>query len=254
MQSGESSPPPRLQRSCHHRHGGCPHERLRPRRRHLRIIHLVDINYVAKSLSADDPRRHFRRDDRRPRRTRQSGVDGRAVRRLPDGLSEGGGAQHADGARPLRRQHRLPRLMGLGGSWSAWAFSGRRREPSASTSTKSAACCQPSNAGAVSFPSGVRLPTQATPPAASAAASSSGVWTKGYWGGRMMWVVVASSTVPQGRSSSASAYSRLVLPPLPITAVTPLVTPSIFHNSSTETPPFSPIIPCKRWCCNGKSG
>ena len=56
----------------------------------------------------------------------------------------------------------------------------------------------------------------------------------------MMWVVVASSTVPQGRSSSASSYSRLVLPPLPITAVTPFVTPSIFHNSSTETPPFFP--------------
>ena len=88
------------------------------------------------------------------------------------------------------------RSGGSTGSHVSWALAGSRLEPSASTSTKSAACCQPSNAGAVSFPSGVRLPAQATPSAASAAASSSGVWAKGYWGGRMMWVVVASSTVP----------------------------------------------------------
>ena len=54
----------------------------------------------------------------------------------------------------------------------------------------------------------------------------------------MMWVVVASSTVPQGRSSSASWYSRLVLPPLPITAVTPRPTPSNSRSCSMSAPPF----------------
>ena len=47
------------------------------------------------------------------------------------------------------------RSGGSTGSHVSWALAGRRLEPSASTSTKSAACCQPPKDGAFSFPSGV---------------------------------------------------------------------------------------------------
>ena len=88
------------------------------------------------------------------------------------------------------------RWGGRTGSHVSWALAGRRFEPSASTSTKSAAVSQPGKSGAVSLPSAVKLPAQAAPWAASAAVSADAVAAKGYWGGFMIWVVVASSTVP----------------------------------------------------------
>ena len=59
----------------------------------------------------------------------------------------------------------------------------------------------------------------------------------------MMWVVVASSTVPRCRSSSASSYSKLVLPPLPITAVSPFSIPSNSQSRAILPPPIFPILP-----------
>ena len=65
--------------------------------------------------------------------------------------------------------------------------------------------------------------------------SSAAVAAKGHQFGRMMRVVVDTSTVPRWDSSCASTRSREVLPPLPITAVRPGRIPSSSHNSMPVT-------------------
>ena len=110
--------------------------------------------------------------------------------------------------RPLRHKI-ISVLSGITGSPALGTFKGRRLEPSASTSTTSAARRQVSTAAArVSLPVGSRRPHTTTPwvstRARSFSPSVSHVRGRRGWG--LMWVVVVTITVrPAARASRARA-------------------------------------------------
>ena len=144
---------------------------------------------------------------------------------------------------------------GITGSWSAGAFRGRTRAPSASESTISAAAAQAATSPPVILSFRSRAPTVMIPCCSSsarrAAGSFSSVINRPGWG--RMWVVVVTMTVfPASRASRARAYMVVVLPPPPTRAMTrrrSMSSPSLSQSLICLFFSFLSGGPARRTCC-----
>ena len=114
-QESKTAPCAARQRAVYHRAGQDVGKGTQLRGGAGQHVRLIDEQRVEAALCGQHAGRHDWGDDRVRGGCRQRRVQLRAVGGVPDGLSQRGSAEHTDGAAALRRKHRFPRGVCLGG-------------------------------------------------------------------------------------------------------------------------------------------